>query len=110
MKVRSFKVEKSLAEQAWEIVRRRKTSLSSEIRKRVERIIDENIPIDDLISSSELTILTLKIPDDLDSKIEKYLTTAQVKRSELFRKAIRMMIEEEYESKDKESFQTGIVS
>ncbi|MCG3109055.1 hypothetical protein L3N51_01345 [Metallosphaera sp. J1] len=100
MKVISFKVERNKAQEAWDILERQKTSLSSQIRKYVERIMDQNLPVSTELEKDRLVIITVKVPDELYQKIARFVEEKHVKRSALLRTAVYMFIEENKETKD----------
>ncbi|MCH1771232.1 MULTISPECIES: ribbon-helix-helix domain-containing protein [Metallosphaera] len=100
MKVISFKLERNKAEEAREILRGQKATLSSQIRKYVERVIDQNIPVSAELEGDRLVIITVKVPDELYQKISRFVEEKHVKRSALLRTAVYMFVEENKRAKN----------
>ncbi|WP_146208178.1 ribbon-helix-helix domain-containing protein [Metallosphaera hakonensis] len=93
MRVLSFKVEKGVAEEARGIVERQRTSLSSEIRKELEKIIREGVQFDSSIKGDKLVIITIKLPEDLYQEMISFIAKKGISQSEVLRGALNLFIQ-----------------
>lgn len=96
MKVNSFKVEKSKAEVLWKFVESRGYSLSPLIRRKVEQILELRLPPRKLGVGEPLTVVTVKLPKDLQDKIDSYLKEmgGTFCKSDILRTALYMIVDE----------------